>query len=152
MILSAEWLAQAERDLQAGRHLLGGDFHEWAVLAAQQASEKAIKALRIALGTTDRDLTNDRDVKTHDLAKLLGTIADRSGGSALGRAAGFARHYEEARYPSARGISGGSPQAPFRTYTKQNAEDLLAAADAICRHCRELVDRAERFWTPNPAK
>jgi HEPN domain-containing protein len=47
---SADWLAQAERDLEQARHSREAGRHEWACFAAQQAAEKAVKALHLYLG------------------------------------------------------------------------------------------------------
>ena len=40
-----DWLRQAEHDLDVARKAKEADTHEWACFAAQQAAEKAIKAL-----------------------------------------------------------------------------------------------------------
>jgi len=47
---SRDWLGQAERDLEQARLAQANGHHEWACLAAQQAAEKAVKALHLALG------------------------------------------------------------------------------------------------------
>jgi HEPN domain-containing protein len=40
-----DWLKQARRDLEHARMDLMQEFYEWACFSAQQASEKALKAL-----------------------------------------------------------------------------------------------------------
>jgi hypothetical protein len=47
---SKDWLAQAVRDLEQARSSRSEERHEWACFAAQQAAEKAVKALHLALG------------------------------------------------------------------------------------------------------
>ena len=47
---SRDWFAQAERDLEQARSSRREERHEWACFAAQQAAEKAVKALHLALG------------------------------------------------------------------------------------------------------
>jgi HEPN domain-containing protein len=42
---SRDWFAQAERDLEQAQASRREQRHEWACFAAQQASEKAVKAL-----------------------------------------------------------------------------------------------------------
>lgn len=42
---SADWLAQAERDLEMARIALNARIYEWACFVGQQAGEKAVKAL-----------------------------------------------------------------------------------------------------------
>jgi HEPN domain-containing protein len=45
-----DWLAQAGRDLEQAEASRREGRHEWACFAAQQAAEKAVKALHLQLG------------------------------------------------------------------------------------------------------
>jgi HEPN domain-containing protein len=45
-----DWLFQAEKDLEMAEVARGAGRHEWACFAAQQAAEKAVKALHLHLG------------------------------------------------------------------------------------------------------
>lgn len=45
-----DWLEQAKRDLEHARKSIGPGDYEWACFAAQQAAEKAVKALHARLG------------------------------------------------------------------------------------------------------
>jgi HEPN domain-containing protein len=45
-----DWLSQAERDLEMAEIARQAGRHEWACFAAQQAAEKAVKALHLHLG------------------------------------------------------------------------------------------------------
>ncbi len=47
----SDWLAQAKRDLEHAHQSSGLGHFEWACFAAQQAAEKAAKALHLHLGT-----------------------------------------------------------------------------------------------------
>jgi HEPN domain-containing protein len=47
---SADWLAQADRDLEQARASQRDGRHEWACFAAQQSAEKAVKALHLSRG------------------------------------------------------------------------------------------------------
>ncbi|MCP9817658.1 HEPN domain-containing protein [Synechococcus sp. GreenBA-s] len=47
---SADWLNQALRDLDQAEASMQADRHEWACFAAHQATEKALKALNLAMG------------------------------------------------------------------------------------------------------
>jgi len=47
---SKDWLDQAKRDLDHAFSSKAEKRHEWACFAAQQAAEKAVKALHLALG------------------------------------------------------------------------------------------------------
>ena len=42
---SAAWLAQAQGDLAHARHDVAAGFYDWACFSAQQAAEKATKAV-----------------------------------------------------------------------------------------------------------
>ncbi len=42
---SADWIEQARGVLQHARHDLAGAYFEWACFSAQQAAEKAVKAV-----------------------------------------------------------------------------------------------------------
>lgn len=45
-----DWFAQALRDLEQAEDSRRAQRHEWACLAAQQAGEKAVKALHLHWG------------------------------------------------------------------------------------------------------
>jgi len=47
---STDWMRQALRDLESARSQKRAGFHEWACCIAQQAAEKALKALYQRLG------------------------------------------------------------------------------------------------------
>jgi len=47
---SRDWLAQAVRDLEQAESSKRESRHEWACFAAEQAAEKAVKALHLAKG------------------------------------------------------------------------------------------------------
>ncbi|MGQ9839523.1 MAG: HEPN domain-containing protein [Anaerolineae bacterium] len=47
---SADWLRQAQRDLEHARHDASDGYYEWGCFSAQQAAEKAVKALYQHLG------------------------------------------------------------------------------------------------------
>jgi HEPN domain-containing protein len=47
---SADWLHQAQADLEQARLSAGATHHEWACFACHQAVEKALKALHLHLG------------------------------------------------------------------------------------------------------
>lgn len=47
---ASDWFRQAERDLEQAVASARDGLHEWACFAAQQAAEKAVKALHLAKG------------------------------------------------------------------------------------------------------
>lgn len=123
---AGDWFRQAERDLaHAGRSAEMGD-HEWACFAAQQAAEKALKALLQHLGA---------EVRGHSalaLLKLLPAgIADETERTVLeGDARELDRHYIPARYPNS--VPAG---APFEFYDADQSRSALAAAHRIVGFC-----------------
>ena len=57
-----KWLARAKLDLQTARYLLDGEYYQDAVFHAQQAVEKALKAVYLK--------KNNELIKTHELVFL----------------------------------------------------------------------------------
>ena len=62
-----DWLAQAVRDLEQAEDSRRAGRHEWACFAAQQAAEKAVKALHLDVG---------QEAWGHVIAKLLKELPD----------------------------------------------------------------------------
>ncbi|MBM3148068.1 MAG: HEPN domain-containing protein, partial [Actinobacteria bacterium] len=62
---AADWFAQAERDLEQAAASRRESRHEWACFAAQQAAEKAVKAVH---------LSRDQDAWGHVIARLLAEL------------------------------------------------------------------------------
>lgn len=57
-----DWFAQAERDLEQAVDSQRQERHEWSCFAAQQAAEKAVKALHLSFG---------QEAWGHVIARLL---------------------------------------------------------------------------------
>ncbi len=124
---AGDWLAQGRRDLDLARHAAAGGFHEWACFAAQQAAEKAVKALVAALGG---------EARGHAIVAMAMLIPDPPGFPAelLDRARQLDRHYIPTRYPN--GFDQGAPKDYF---TPGDAEEALAHADRILAYCARHV-------------
>ena len=124
-----DWLRQALRDLDHARAALERQTFEWAAFAAQQAAEKAVKAVFQAMGA---------EAWGHAVADLLTELGQRhavpdalvEGGLELDKA------YIPTRYPNAH-PSG----APTTRYTKGEATRLIGYADEIIRLCADLLSR-----------
>lgn len=125
---SADWLRQAERDLDKARLDHEHGYHDWACFTAHQAAEKAVKALF---------QSRNRSVRGHSLLQLLGGSADIAEPSEeiLHEARVLDRYYIEARYPN--GFPAG---APLDYFDRQLSEEAIDAADTIVRHCRDHLD------------
>jgi HEPN domain-containing protein len=121
-------MRQALRDLAHARDTLEDGVYEWAAFAAQQAAEKAVKALFQALGG---------EARGHSVSQLLAALpgAARPSDDAIEEAKELERHYIGPRYPNS------YPEgAPGDFYTAAEARRAIAAADRIVEHCqRHLV-------------
>lgn len=124
---SADWMDQAQGDLEHAKSDLAGGFYEWACFSAQQAAEKAVKALFQRWG---------EEAWGHSVADLLEAASGRvpvpeelkEGALELDKA------YILARYPNAH--PSGSPR---RRYTRREAERLIDHAERILRFCENLL-------------
>ena len=117
---SGDWLAQARRDLEQAEDSRQAARHEWACFAAQQAAEKAVKALH---------LSRDQEAWGHVVAKLLHELpSDIAPPTELiDKAHVLDGFYIPARYPN------GHPEgAPGDNY------GALQSAQAI-EYAREIV-------------
>ena len=124
---SGDWLAQARRDLEHARQSIGLGHFEWACFAAQQAAEKAAKALHLHLGT---------EAWGHSVFELLDGLPPdrRPSNSLLDLARMLDRHYIPPRYPNAH-PSG----PPSQFYTRADAEQGVAGAEAVVSYCERQV-------------
>ena len=125
-----DWLKQADADLSHSRNALkAGDF-EWSCFAAQQAAEKAVKALFLKLGM---------DAREHAVSILLGNLPQglQVTEALLEGAKTLDKHYILARYPS--GFDAG---APTDFYTKREGEGAIDCAAAIIEFCRHQIHRS----------
>lgn len=125
-----DWFRQAEADLRHARHAQeDGDF-EWACFAAQQAAEKAVKAVYEA---------HHLEGWGHTISTLLGNLPDflKAPEELLAKAKGLDKHYIPTRYPN--GFESG---APTDFYTAEEATQAIAYAAAILQFCRTHLPAA----------
>lgn len=114
-----DWFAQAERDLQQARASQQDGRHEWACFAAQQAAEKAIKALHLALG---------QEAWGHVVARLLRELPLDVPQALVDRGKVLDNFYVATRY-----ANGHSEGPPFEHY------GAIQSADAI-NYAGEILD------------
>ncbi len=124
-----DWLRQARDDLDHARLSARQAHLEWAAFAAQQAAEKACKALHLSLGS---------DAWGHDLMALLAALPaeQRPHPDLVDRAKGLDKHYLPSRYPT--GFAQGTPRDH---YTLREAEQAIADAAAVIEFCARSIPR-----------
>jgi HEPN domain-containing protein len=118
---AADWLKQSPRDLEQARDSQRAERYEWACFAAQQAAEKAVKALHLHLG---------QEAWGHVVARLLRELPQgvKVSDELIDRARALDAYYIPARYPN------GFPEgAPFEHY------GVLQGNEAV-RYAGEIVD------------
>ncbi|MGQ9600805.1 MAG: HEPN domain-containing protein [Anaerolineae bacterium] len=118
-----DWLEQAQRDLEHARHDSAEGFHEWACFSAQQAAEKALRAVYQHLSG---------EAWGHSVKHLLEELPAAAGVTPdlvdCGRV--LDRFYIPTRYPN--GFDYGKP-ADY--YTKADSEQAIGCAETIVRFC-----------------
>jgi HEPN domain-containing protein len=120
------WLGQARADLRAAEGSVRTGSHEWACFQAQQAAEKALKALWLGNGFEPWGHSVLRLIDDYpDEAVRLGSLAGlRSAAKALDKL------YVPTRYPN------GLPDlAPYEVYTELEAQAAIAAAQSVLAAC-----------------
>lgn len=102
---SERWLRTAQEDLAYARHAAGSGFHAPACFFAQQAAEKAVKALHYAGGA--------RAVVGHSVRSLIESLTDPPPSlvDELDSARELDLVYLPARYPN--GLETGTPAEAF---------------------------------------
>lgn len=114
---AGDWFAQAGRDLEQARDSQIAGRHEWACFAAQQAAEKALKALHLAFG---------QDVWGHMIAKLLRELPVPVPEDLIERA-----HVLDGFYIPTRYANGHPAGAPFEHYGRLQSDQAIAYAGEI---------------------
>jgi HEPN domain-containing protein len=124
---SADWMDQAQGDLEHARNDVKGGFYDWACFSSQQAAEKAIKAALQAKG---------QEAWGHSAADLLRALSksETMPAELIDAALELDKAYIPSRYPNAH--PSGSPR--FR-YTKAEAERMIHNAEKIIEYCKGLL-------------
>jgi len=124
---SLDWLLLAEADLRHARNARDDRDYNWSAFASHQAAEKAIKAV-----FQRRHL----DAWCHMLSVLLKSLPEdvRPSAELVDRAKELDKDYIPTRYPN--GFERG---APVDFYTRREAEQAIANAEAILEWCRRQV-------------
>jgi HEPN domain-containing protein len=123
-----DWLRQAENDMAWARHSLAGGFFSQSCFIAQQAGEKALKALCFARGFDT--------IRSHSLFQIVKALGEN--GDLERHARELDLYYISARYPDA--FPAG---APFEIITAEQAERALLGSQAIFNIIHRLLGYAE---------
>ena len=116
-----DWFLQAERDLEQARASAAEGRHEWACFAAQQAAEKAVKAVHLSKG---------QEAWGHMVATLLKELPEGAPEELVDRARVLDNFYIGTRYPDSH------PEGPpFEHY------GAIQSSEAI-RHASEILEFA----------
>jgi HEPN domain-containing protein len=122
-----DWLNQATRDLEQAEDSRRAARHEWACFAAQQAAEKAVKALHLHLG---------QEAWGHVVARLLQELPDtiRVPGELVEKGRVLDSFYIPPRYPNSH------PEgAPFEHYGPLQSEEAIRYAHEILELTRSQM-------------
>jgi HEPN domain-containing protein len=122
-----DWLRQGELDLAAARDAHRAGHDEWACFAAQQAAEKAVKALHESLGT---------EAWGHSVVELLRGLSDVPA-DVIDAAKVLDKHYIPSRYPNSHPAG-----APGDLYTGAEAERALQDAERVIEHVKGRLSSA----------
>ncbi|WP_295622915.1 HEPN domain-containing protein [uncultured Lamprocystis sp.] len=117
-----DWLAQAARDLEQAHDSQRDDRHEWACFAAQQAGEKAVKALHLSLG---------QESWGHVIARLLSDLPLEVPAELVDKGRVLDNFYIATRY-----ANGHAEGAPFEHYGPLQSGDAIRYASEILEFVR----------------
>jgi Uncharacterized conserved protein related to C-terminal domain of eukaryotic chaperone, SACSIN len=125
---ASRWFAQALRDLKASIDSFNLGYYEWSCFQAQQAAEKAVKALLYAHG---------RSSWGHSVLELLEELKglEEVGEDLRVNARELDRHYIPSRYPNA--FESGYPGM---YYDRVTAERAINASNTIIKWVRERLE------------
>jgi HEPN domain-containing protein len=126
---SADWMDQAQGDLEHAHNDLEHGLHDWACFSAQQAAEKAVRSVFQKLGA---------EVWGHSVADLVEELGKSRGVPADMKdiALELDKAYIPTRYPNAH-----SSSSPRRRYTRAEAERMVGYAERVIGFCESLLSK-----------
>lgn len=122
-----DWFRQATRDLEQAEDSRRAERHEWSCVAAQQAAQKAVKALHLHLG---------QEAWGHVVARLLQELSQTTPapGNLVEKGRVLDAYYIPPRYPNSH------PEgAPFEHYGPLQSEEAIRYAHEIIEFVRSQM-------------
>ncbi len=128
---SADWLDQAERDLQHAVQDMETGYYEWACFSAQQSAEKAIKAALKKKGV---------ETWGHSVSDLLDDLNNFTllPKGLRDKALELDKAYIPTRYPDAH--PSGSPR---KRYSRIEASRLIDYAREVIALCKSFLSQVQ---------
>lgn len=120
-----DWLEQAKRDLAHAQKDAKDEYYEWACFSAQQAAEKALKAVY---------LFRNMEAWGHSVSELLRNLSSDIPPDLIELGAHLDRFYIPTRY-----VNSFDTGAPKEYFFKSDAEEAIKNADAIVKYCEGLL-------------
>ncbi len=125
---AADWFEQALRDLEQAESSRRDGRHEWACFAAQQAAEKAIKAVHLSLA---------QDAWGHVVARLLNELPVEVPDDLVEKAKVLDGFYIPTRYANSH-----AEGPPFEHFGVLHSDEALRYAREIIAFARPYVAAA----------
>lgn len=122
-----DWLEQAQRDLALAEYSQNDDYHEWACFAAQQAAEKAVKALHLHLR---------QEAWGHVVARLLSELPEdvKVPQDLVEKGRVLDNFYVPTRY-----ANGHPSGAPYEHYGPLQSDEAIRYAGEIIEFVRDQM-------------
>ncbi len=126
---SADWIYEAERDLEHSKHDRDSGFYNWSCFSSQQAAEKALKAVFKKMGA---------EAWGHSVAGLLSELGARVQipPDLMDACQELDKAYIPTRYPDA--LPMGSPS---KLYNRKEAERLIEDGEKVIEFCKGLLSK-----------
>ena len=124
---SRDWINQAEKDLKVAEELMKDESFEWSCFVAQQAAEKAVRAVFQKLNAA---------AWGHSIFDLMRILSKKVvvNDDLLNCARSLDKYYVPTRYPN--GFESGSP---YEYFTRRDAEDTIVCGRRIIEFCKGIL-------------